>query len=119
MKIDTPKLGKKMRLIGLSRSLFTPNIFDGFYLGKKPVITPITERLNFPEGHIFLSFGDNEEQKIHCHRASTLNLEYWCDGDDEPAYPVGIRVGEVKGAQLTPYELDFFKSKINEVNLIK
>ena len=118
MEIKTPKIGEKRKLmIPSGRIHQEPKIFEGFFIGKHPVENKWYQRLDFPEGYTFLVIKD-DKQEIYCQRAEKLDLEYWCDGSDDPAYPIGIRVQKVEEAKLNKYELEFIKTKIKNLELI-
>nr|AQS34623.1 hypothetical protein [uncultured archaeon] len=95
--------------------------FDGLYIGLNPVETEWFSRIERPEGHTFVRQNKEGELEVYCNRNNrSLRMTYWCDGEDDPAYPVGIDIERVDyefSKEEKEYLLERIKSKQNKEKL--
>ena len=68
--------------------------FKGMYIGFNPNTTPWFSKIDFPEGHVFVEFSE-DGISVYCQRQDKLKETWLSDGDDDPAYPIGIAVSKL------------------------
>jgi hypothetical protein len=78
---------------------------DALYLGRTPKTDKLCGAYPYGEGHLFARLDDND--KISFYLASTLKMEYWSDGDDDPSYAVGINAWKTDRVNLRPSEREY------------
>ncbi len=94
----TPVFGEMYSLyISSERSSDVIREIKAVYIGHKPSITPYYLRLEFPEGHHFAVKSPEGNLEIYVVRSNDRKLKelFFCDGDDEPSYSVGIVASRV------------------------
>jgi len=92
--------------------------FYGLYIGFNPIETKWFSRIERPEGHTFVRQNKDEKLEVYCTRSSgDLKMRYLCDGDDDPAYSVGIHTGKVD-YEFSKEEKEYFmeRLKVKQVN---
>ncbi len=95
ISLEIPVVGQPYKLYQSSFQLYSEKgkEVQGIYLGKVEAVTPNYIRLVRPEGHIF-AVQNNEQIEVYCTRTNDGILKYTfqSDGEDDPAYPLGIEV---------------------------
>jgi len=90
-----------------------PAFEDVIYLGLTPE-SELTQRSILKGEGNYLFANLNREKALTFYVASSLKMNYWSDGCEDPSYPVGIYAYKSSSILLRNSELDYVRSLIDK-----
>ena len=112
------KVGEEYQIYD-DKAVKTQTSFEGFYIGKNPILTNHWSRIERPEGYTFIKRNGEGELEVYCNRSEKgLKLMWYSDGEDGPEWPAGFPVEKVD-VKLSELEMEYLQSRFNAWRSLK